>query len=383
MENFVAYNPTKLHFGKGVIKGLGKAVNEFGKKVLLVYGGGSVRRNGIYDQVMAELNLVGAQVWEFNGIRPNPVIEDVDAAAALGRMHRVDVIVAVGGGSVIDSGKVISITIPHEGPGWDYYAKRYKPKTAVPLIAVLTLAATGTEMNPFAVIQNNATRQKLGGGVDLMYPRHSFLDPTYTFSVSRAYTAYGIADIIAHCLEAYFDGGDASLSDRFVFSILKEAMEYGPPLLNHLNDYDLRARIMYAATAALNKMTMNGRKNGGDWGVHAIGHVLSLLYDLPHGATLSIAFPAWMKLQKDRIPDRIAFLGRNVFGVDTPEETIQAFEQFFARIDCPVRLSQVGIGADRKEEIFEVMVHNAVTGNYQKLSSTDYSPILNHIFVNH
>ncbi|HNS47086.1 MAG TPA: iron-containing alcohol dehydrogenase, partial [Bacteroidales bacterium] len=127
MENFVIYNPTKLHFGKGVIKGLGKAVNEFGSKVLLVYGGGSITRNGIYDQVMDQLSTVGATVWKYGGIRPNPVIEDVDAAAAAGREHRVDVIVAVGGGSVIDSGKVISITIPYSGSGWDFYAKRYKP----------------------------------------------------------------------------------------------------------------------------------------------------------------------------------------------------------------------------------------------------------------
>ncbi|HNS47730.1 MAG TPA: iron-containing alcohol dehydrogenase, partial [Bacteroidales bacterium] len=263
------------------------------------------------------------------------------------------------------------------GSGWDFYAKRYKPVTAVPLIAVLTLAATGTEMNPFAVVQNHAKRQKLGGGVDLMYPRHSFLDPAYTYSVPRNYTAYGIADLMAHCLEAYFDDGDASLSDRFVFSILQEAIEYGPSLLDHLDDYDLRARIMYAATAALNKiMTMNGRKNAGDWGVHAIGHVLSLLYDIPHGATLTIGFPAWLKLHKDRIPDRIAFLGKKVFGVATPEATIAELEAFFTSLGCPVRLSQVGIGPDKKKEILQVMIHNQVGGNYHKLSEEDYSRLI-------
>ncbi len=371
------YNPTKLHFGRDVIKGLGRAVSEFGDKVLLVYGGGSIKNNGIYDQVMDQLNAGGMTVWEYGGIRPNPVIGDVDEAAALGRRHNVDVIVAVGGGSVIDSGKVISITIPYQGSGWDFYAGRYKPVTAVPLIAVLTLAATGTEMNPFAVVQNRATMQKLGGRNDLMYPRHSFLDPAYTFSVSREYTAYGIADLMAHCLEAYFDDGDASLSDRFVFSILQEAIGYGPPLLDHLHDYDLRARIMYAASAALNKiMTMNGRKNAGDWGVHAIGHVLSLLYDLPHGATLSIAFPAWMKLQSERIPDRIAFLGKNVFDVATPGETIYALESFFTLLGCPVRLSQAGIGEDKKDEILQMMILNKVGGNYHKLSVEDYSRII-------
>ncbi len=374
------YNPTKLHFGKGVIKGLGKAVSEYGDKVLLVYGGGSIKKNGIYDQVMDQLNTAGMTVWSHGGIRPNPVIEDVDSAAAAGRTHGVDVIVAVGGGSVIDSAKAISITIPYHGTGWDFYAGRYKPATAVPLIAVLTLAATGTEMNPFAVVQNRATMQKLGGRNDLMYPRHSFLDPSYTFSVPRAYTAYGIADLMAHCLEAYFDDGDASLSDRFVFSILQEAIAYGPPLLDRLDDYDLRARIMYAATTALNRiMTMNGRKNAGDWGVHAIGHVLSLLYDIPHGATLSIGFPAWMKLQKERIPDRIAFLGKQVFGVTTPDETIASFESFFTTIECPTRLSQVGIGEEKREEILQVMIHNQVSGNYHRLVVSDYEKLLKHI----
>jgi hypothetical protein len=377
MENFVMYNPTRLHFGKDVIKGLGKAVSEFGNNVLFVYGGGSIMRNGIYDQVMDQLNAAGMTVWKYGGIRPNPVIEDVDEAAALGRKHSMDVIVAVGGGSVIDSAKVISLTIPYHGTGWDFYSGRYKPATAVPLIAVLTLAATGTEMNPFAVVQNRATMEKLGGRNDLMYPRHSFLDPSYTFSVPGDYTAYGIADLMAHCLEAYFDDGDATLSDRFVFSILQEAIEYGPPLLDHPDDYDLRARIMYAATAALNRiMTMNGRKNAGDWGVHAISHVLSLLYDLPHGATLSIAFPAWMKVQAERIPDRIAFLGKHVFGVTTPDETIGALESFFSSIGCPVRLSQAGIGEDKKEEILQVMILNKVGGNYHKLSVEDYSRII-------
>jgi alcohol dehydrogenase YqhD (iron-dependent ADH family) len=376
MENFTAYNPTKLHFGKDVITGLGKAVAEYGNKVLLVYGGGSIKKNGIYDQVMNQLNTAGTTVWEYKGIRPNPIIEDVDAAAELGRQHQVDVVLAVGGGSVIDSAKVISVMIPVDRPGWDFYKGHFKPRAAVPLIAVLTLAATGTEMNPFAVVQNNATKQKLGNGHELMYPRHSFLDPQYTFSVPRDYTAYGIADLTAHCLEVYFGAGEATLSDRFVFAILQEAIENGPRLLNRLNDYELRARIMYAATTALNRMTTYGRKDGGDWAVHGIGHVLSLLYDIPHGATLSIVYLAWLRLQKDRIPERIAFLGKNVFGVATAEETIKALESFFKTIECPISVSSYGIGADKKNDILEVMILNKVNGNHHELTAGDYSVLI-------
>jgi alcohol dehydrogenase YqhD (iron-dependent ADH family) len=299
----------------------------------------------------------------------------VDAAAALGRENKVDVILAVGGGSVIDSAKIISVTIPVHHTGWDFYSGQARPQKAIPLITVLTLAATGSEMNSFAVIQNNHTRQKLGWGHDLLHPRHSFLDPQNTFTVPRNYTAFGIADLTAHCLEAFFGEGDATLSDRFVYAIIREAAENGKALLENLNDYDLRARIMYAATAALNKMTLNGRKSG-DWGVHSIGHVLSLLYDIPHGASLSIVYPAWLKFHKDKIPARIAELGKHAFGVEGLDQTIMAVESFFKTIECPVRLSEVGIMKDKKQEIVDVMLLNEVGGNHHTIKPEDYPELV-------
>jgi len=376
MENFVSWNPTHLHFGKGVVEKLGKTISNYGSKVLLVYGGGSIHKNGIYRSVMDQLLSVGAEVYEYPGIRPNPIVEDVDAAARLGREKDVDVILAVGGGSVIDSAKVISATIPVNHSAWEFYGGDEKPKTAIPLIAVLTLAATGTEMNPFAVVQNNATKEKLGWGNDHLYPRHSFLDPQYTVSVPGDYTAYGIADLMVHCTEAYFDGGDASLSDRFVFSILKEAVEYGPKLLDELNDYELRARIMYAATAALNKLTMHGRIKGGDWGVHQLGHVLSMLYDIPHGASLTIILPAWMKYFKKRLSGKIARLGQNVFGTETADDAIRAFESFFQSIKCPVRLSDWGLPQINIGEILEGMAATNPSGNEIKMNSKDYPNLI-------
>jgi alcohol dehydrogenase YqhD (iron-dependent ADH family) len=376
MENFILYNPVKLHFGKGVVDGLGKAVLKYGKRVLLVYGGGSIKKNGIYDQVLAQLSKAGIDVFEYQGIRPNPVIEDVDAAAALGRDKQVDVVLAVGGGSVIDSAKIISITIPASGSGWDFIKGNAKPKTAIPLISVLTLAATGTEMNRFAVVQNNATKEKLGYGDALTYPRESFLDPAYTISVSPDYTSYGITDLIAHSLEAYFGEGEASLSDRFVYAIIREAIDYGPLLIKDLKNYQLREKIMYAATNALNNLTMYGRKSG-DWGVHSIGHVLSVLYDVPHGASLSIAYPAWLRLHLDRIPDRITDLGKNLFGTVSAEAAILELESFFKLIGSPVSLAEIHINADQKgEEIFQTLKLNRVGGNHHKLTDQDYRELI-------
>ncbi len=379
MENFTIHNPVALHFGRGVTNKLGETVAEYGKKVLLIYGKGSIRENGIYDNVMEQLNWIGAEVIEYGGIKPNPVVEDVNAAAELGKKHNVDVVLAVGGGSVIDSAKIVALTIPCNETAWRIMIKMAKPKTAIPLIAVLTLAATGTEMNPFAVLQNVQTHKKIGYGNPLIYPKHSFLDPSFTFSVSREYTAYGIADLIAHALENYFGAGDATLSDKFVYAIIREAMEFGPALLDDLKNYDLRAKIMYAATNALNGLTAYGRISG-DWGVHSIGHILSLLYDSPHGATLTVAYPAWLKLIKERDPERIQELGENLFGTSSPDGTITAFEDLFAKLSCPLKMKDLNIDESKKDEIVEMMKKNKVDGVHYKLSDDDLKKIVDMMY---
>jgi alcohol dehydrogenase YqhD (iron-dependent ADH family) len=375
MENFILYNPTRLHFGNNIINDLGKTVALYGTKVLLVYGKNSIKENGIYNKIISQLKSVKADIYEYSGIKSNPVVEDVDFAARLGRNYNVDVVLAVGGGSVIDSAKIISITIPVSHSAWDFYSGQKKPSNAVPVIAVLTLAATGTEMNPFAVLQNHKTKQKLGWGNPLCFPKHSFLEPQFTLSVPKNYTAYGIADIIAHCLEAYFGKGDASLSDKLVISVIKETIENGPALLNDLKNYELREKILYASTLGLNGITMAGRKSG-DWGVHDAGHILSLLYDIPHGASLSMVYPAWMKLMKSRIPERIAQLGKELFGVETPGETIQRLEMLFKQLECPVRLDEAGIGKEKKQQIFDTMVLNKVSGMNHKLSNDDLTQLI-------
>lgn len=379
MYNFIAFNPVKLHFGLNVVNDLGAAAATLGKKALLVYGGGSVLRNGSYKDSSEQLKINGIDITEFNGIKPNPRVEDVMEAARIGREAEVDMVVAVGGGSVIDSAKIIAICISDACDAWEVMTGKHEPKAAIPLISVLTLAATGTEMNAVAVLQNGLTMEKIGFRNKLMYPAHSFLDPAYTESVPANYTAYGIVDLVAHSLEAWFGSGEASLSDRFVISIIQEAMEYGPALMKDLGSYELRANIMWAATNALNNMTMYGRTSG-DWGVHAFGHVLSFLYDTAHGATLSIIYPAWMRVLKERASDRIIQLGRELFGVSTVDETIEALESYFKSLGSPVKCQEADIDQSKKEEILNLMNRNKAGGLNHKFSNEEREVLLNHMF---
>jgi len=379
MENFIAHNPVQLHFGRGVIKDLGPAAAAYGKSALLVYGKGSVLRNGSYDQTVTQLKEQGIRIIEFNGIKPNPLVDDVDRAAELGIAEKVDMVVAVGGGSVIDSSKIISICIADQCKGWDVMRGRHRPEKALPLLTVLTLAATGTEMNPVAVLQNTEAAVKDGYGHPLMFPKHSFLDPDYTRSVPASYTAYGIVDLVAHCLEAWFGSGDAPLSDRFVASIILEALEIGPLLMRDLDSYEYRARIMWAATNALNQMTMHGRRTG-DWGVHSLGHILSFLYDTAHGATLSIVYPAWLEVVSERDPSRIIALGKALFNTDSEKETISRLKAFFASLGSPVSCAEAGITHDKKEETLELMNRNRCTGAHYRLGSEERAKIVSLIF---
>ncbi len=376
MENFTAYNPTKIHFGKRVTEKLGEVVRDYGNRTMLIYGKGSAVKYGYYDLISQQLQSAGLEIIEFPGIKPNPIIEVVDQGIKIGSANRVDSIVALGGGSVIDSAKIISLGIPGKYPGWDIMKGKIELDRSVPLVTVLTLAATGSEMNGAAVIQNHTTNEKIGYVNELSFPKHSFLDPEFTLSVPRDYTAYGIVDLIAHALEAYFGKGEASLTDRFIVSIIKDAMHYGPLLLKELDNYEYRANIMLDAMCALNGITSYGR-NRGDWGVHAIGHQLSLLYDMAHGATLSIAYPAWLKLQTSRIGERITGLGKDLFGVSSAAATIDHLTKFFVSLKCPVHLCDMGIDNDNKTEIVQIMNQNKVSGMNHLLSKKDHTTLVN------
>lgn len=379
MENFVTYNPVKLHFGVNVIDTLGETVKQYGNRVLLIYGKGSVKTFGYYDQVIAQLEKAELEIFEYSGIKPNPIIEDVEKATLLGRENNIDVIVALGGGSVIDSAKVMSLSIATGENPWDYMSWKLTPQKAIPLVTVLTLAATGTEMNAAAVVQNQHTGQKNGFVNPLMFPKNSFLDPKFTVSVPRNYTAFGVVDLIAHAMEAFFGQGEPSITDQITIDIIKDAMKWGPLLLDDLTNVDLRTKIMLDATLALNGLTNYGKKSG-DWGVHGLGHELSLLFDTPHGASLSIVYPAWLKLQKDRIPERIIMLGKGLFNSDNVDDTIKNFISFFQKVDSPVCMDEIKINPEQKIDIINQFNKNKVSGMHHSLNNEDYEILVEFMF---
>ena len=381
IENFTAYNPTRLHFGRGVTGNLEKTTKQYKSKVLLVTDRRSVKKYGYFDKIKSQLENAGLAVVEYSGIKPNPVIEDVREASKLSHREKVDVVIALGDGSAVDSAKIIALSIATGEDGWDIMKYKVKHLKALPLICVLTLAATGTEMNGAAVVQNHATREKLGFVHDLIFPKESFLDPAFTATVPRNYIAFGIVDLIAHALENYFGEGEPEVIDQFTFAIIKDAMKWGPRLLDDTGNVDLRARILLDSTLALNGITRYGKKNG-DWGVHGIGHELSLLYDLPHGATLSIAYIAWLKLHSDRCRERIIYLGRNLFNVEGVDETIASLEAFFKSITSPVSLKEEGIARREAEAINAQLMHNGVSGNHHALNQADYERLTNYMFGN-
>ena len=375
MENFIAYNPTAIHFGKDVINELSKVIKLYGNKVFLIYGKGSVLKYGYYNLIIDLLTKAGIEIIEYSGIKPNPIVDDVEKAVNKGVKEQVDMVLALGGGSVIDSAKVIAACIPDNLNPWSLIKGEIKLERALPLISILTLAATGTEMNPFSVIQNLKTKEKIGFGNELMFPKHSFLDPQFTYTVPADYTSYGIADIIAHAFENFFGKGNSPLADQFAASVVNECMYYAPLVLNEPENYEYRANVMLQSTCALNGITAYGKK-GGDWGVHSIGHILSLLYDTPHGASLSIAYPAWLKLIKDRIPERIKKLGILIFNTEDIDLFISKLEIFFKSINCPVYLEDIGLTQENKSDILKLMNTNKVSGSNMSLNPDDLEKVL-------
>jgi alcohol dehydrogenase len=384
MNPFQFHNPTKILFGKNMITKLGQEVQAFGTKVLLVYGGGSVKRSGLYDLVIGQLASIGAQVVELPGIEPNPRISSVREGVRLCREHGIEFILAVGGGSVVDASKGIAAGVKYEGDVWDFYTRKARVTAALPLGAVLTLAATGSEMNGNSVVTNWEDKHKLSFGSIHVYPKFSVLDPTYTFSVPRDQTVNGIVDMMAHVFEQYFSLTTASpLQERLCESILQTVIETGETALAHPEDYDARANLMWCGTMALNGGLISvGVAN--DWASHGIEHEVSAIYDIPHGAGLAILFPNWMKYVYKERPDRFAQYAERVWGITpegkTEEELalagIEATRAYFTRIGAPDRLSYYGIGQDHLGQMAEKAVQFGPIGSFKVLNKEDVLAIL-------
>lgn len=384
MNNFSFYNPTKIVFGRGTVSQLGELAGAYGKRILLVYGGGSIKRIGLYDQVMEQLNGIGAQVVELAGVEPNPRLTTVQRGIELCRQHNVEFILGVGGGSVIDASKAIAAGVPYEGDVWDFFVHKARIESALPLGAVLTLSATGTEMNGNAVVTNWELNQKLGMGSIHVYPKFSILDPALTFSVPADQTANGIVDTMSHVFEQYFSRTpDTPLQERFCESILQTVIENGEAAVREPENYEVRANLMLSSTFALNGgMISVGMAN--DWASHAIEHSISAVYDIAHGAGLSIVFPNWMKYVYQARIDRFVQYAVRVWGIDPSGKSddeialagIQATRDFFTRIGAPATLGDVGIGREKIDVMAADAVRFGPIGSFKKLEEADVRAIL-------
>jgi NADP-dependent alcohol dehydrogenase len=342
MENFTFANPVKIIFGKDTI---GEIVNEIpqGSKVLMTYGGGSIKKNGVYDQ--AAKALAGYEWYEFPGIEPNPHYETCMKAVALIKEKDVDFILAVGGGSVLDATKFIAAAVYYEGGDpWQILSKGGEVKKALPFGDILTLPATGSEMNTGAVITRAETQEKLAFGSPYTYPKFSVLDPTVTYSLPPHQVGNGVVDAFVHVMEQYltYSEGDSLLQDHMAEAIVKTLVIEGPKALVTPTDYDVRANLMWASTWALNGWISQGVPS--DWATHMIGHELTAFYGLDHGQTLAIVLPGVMTVLKEQKGKKIVRLGKEVFGTEGVDKTIGAVEDFFEKMGVKTRLSDYGLG---------------------------------------
>lgn len=363
MRNFDYQTPTRLIFGKGVVaKKLQSVMAQYGKRVLVTYGGGSIKRNGLYDQVMAILG--DKEVYELPGIEPNPKYDpSVLEGVRICKEKNIDVILSVGGGSVLDCTKAIAGAACYDGEPWDIITAKVPTTKHVPIVDIITLAATGSEYDSAAVISRTETNDKLAYfGV---FPDVSFVDPTYTFTLPVKQTLAGIADCINHIMEQYFCGEHIMMNDSFMEGAIKSIIHNVRIVLQDPENYDARAELFYATTLGCNGIYALGNSHSG-WPMHALEHALSAYYDITHGEGLAIVTPRWMKHILDhstgnlheQVVERCSNFGKNVFGVNTPEEAIQAIHDFYKEVGIPMTLREVGIDESR---INEMAHHVALT----------------------
>lgn len=386
MNKFTYYNPTKLIFGDNQIEELQQELLNYGKNILLIYGGGSVKRNGLYDQVLNALEPLHLNIHELSGVEPNPRLSTVKKGIDICRNENIDFLLAVGGGSVIDCTKAIAAGAKYDGDVWDIINKKHMPTEALPFGTILTLAATGSEMNPDSVITNWETNEKYVWGSTVTHPKFSILDPKNTFSVPRDQTVYGMVDMMSHVFEQYFHNvKNTPLQDRMCFSVLQTVIETAPKLLEDLHNYEHRETILYAGTIALNGTLQMGYF--GDWASHTIEHALSAVYDIPHAGGLAILFPNWMRHTVDQDAARMKRLMLSMFDLDTVGKTdreialegIDRLSAFWTSLGAPSTLADYNINDEQLEKIADIAAREMEYGgfgNYKKLNQEDILAIL-------
>lgn len=381
MVNFNFYNGTEIIFGKGQETNVGQYAVKYGKKVLLHYGGGSIKRTGLYDRVVKSLKEQGMEITELAGVKPNPRLSLVREGIEICRREKIDTILAVGGGSVIDSAKAISVGTLYDGDVWDFFTGKAVPQQSLPVGTVLTIPAAGSESSTGCVITNeDGWLKRAAAEPYCMYPRFSVLNPELAYTLPKNQVAYGVSDILAHLMERYFTNVEkVELIDRMIEAVMKTIINNAPVVLEKPEDYDAWSQIMLGGAFAHNNSLSSGRV--GDWASHMIEHELSGIYDIAHGEGLAIVFPAWMKYVYKNNIDRFVQFAARVWNVEDDyfdkEKTalagIAAFEKFLKGIGLPTRLSEINIGSDRFEEMAAKATYNDefALGNFVALKKAD------------
>ncbi|SFS78803.1 hypothetical protein SAMN02910357_01853 [Succinivibrio dextrinosolvens] len=388
------YNPTRLVFGKGKLKELGSYAKEYGKKALIVYGGGSIKKNGVFDSAVASLKDAGIEFVECGGIEPNPKIDSVRRGIELVRSNNCDLIIAIGGGSAMDASKVIGAGALYDGDPWNmiFHGQDnvYIPTACMPIITVPTLAATGSEMNPGAVISNSETKEKSFVQTDALFPKVALVDPTLTLSVPKNQTGYGVCDIIVHLTESYFNGVDGTpIQDEFALTTIKNCMKYGLRAYKDGADLEAREQVQWSSILALNGFVNCG--TNGAFPVHMIEHTVSGIYDITHAAGLAIINPAWMRftITHGGNLDKFVSFSSYLFDVKSDGDKVKTalagvdkYEAFLKEIGCPIRFSELSIDDSKFAEIADTtlkVIHDE-NGNLPArpaLSKADIVAILN------
>jgi len=372
MNDFTYYNPTKIEFGKEKEKNIGQYLEQSGiKKVLLVYGTGSIKKSGLYDRIVASLEKNNIEFVELAGVVSNPLLSKVNEGIKLAKESKVEAILGVGGGSVADSAKAIAAGVKYDGDVWDFFINKAQITQALPIFTVMTLAATASEMNGNAVVMNDATKQKFSISSALVNPVISVINPELMATVTPAYLAYSAVDIIAHSIELYFTASvHPNFNSRIVESIVKTVMETTEILIQNPNDYDARGEFAWTAIQALNGLTPAGTA-GGSFPNHMIEHSLSALYNVAHGAGLAIVIPAWMKWYKNQNIKQFERFSREIFGEQSADAGIEKLEAWFAKIGAPVTLSDANIPRDGIEALAANAYETAKVWGMDKIYSTD------------
>lgn len=366
MNSFIYDIPTKVYFGENQLSHLGPELSRFGKRVLLTYGGGSIKKTGLYDKVTAEIRAVGLQLFELDGIAPNPHIDSVRKGAEICKREKIDVLLAVGGGSTLDATKFMAAGACVDFDPWKFLSEWAPIEKALPVVTILTLAATGSEMDCGGVISNPKTQDKIGRMEFPMLPKVSFLDPVNTYTVNPYQTACGAADMMSHIMEVYFNmDQDLQMLDGIMEVLMKTIIRYAPVAMEQPDNYEARANLMWASSWAINGFVNGGKRQA--WSCHPMEHELSAIYDITHGLGLAILTPRWMKYTLDETTaSKFYQFGVNVFGIDASQPHMEAAKKsiellgdfFFRTLGLKSSLHEIGID----DKNFEIMAKKACNG---------------------